>query len=73
MYKIDFLVKTFLKHAETAQENWIKDRKMFKKMNPKEPLPDHYKEDFNLPLALATICDCIRHLNERLKEMEDAQ
>lgn len=45
MYKIDYLVKTFLEHAETAEENKIKDRKAFKKMNPKEPLPDWMNEE----------------------------
>jgi hypothetical protein len=73
MYKIDFLIKTFTKHAEVACDNWLKDRRNFKKMNPKEPLPDYLKDDFNLPLALVTICHAIRDLQEEPQEKVDGK
>ena len=71
MYKIDFLIKTFTKHAEVACDNWLKDRKQFKKMNPGEKMPDHMLDDFNLPLALATICNAIQELQEEFQKKID--
>jgi len=62
MYKLDFLIDTFLKHAEEADKNNRQLRKQFKEMNPKEPIPDHMKDEFNLPMALATICYEIQKL-----------
>jgi cysteinyl-tRNA synthetase len=66
MYKLDFLIETFLKHAEEHKNNNERLLEQFKKMNPDEPIPDHMKEEFNLPMALATICNAIQELNKRL-------
>lgn len=62
MYKLDFLIETFLKHAEEHAENNRRLLEQFKKMNPDEPIPDHMTEEFNLPMALATICHEIQEM-----------
>jgi len=66
MYKLDFLIDTFTKHAEEHKKNNERLLEQFKKMNPEEPIPDHMTDEFNLPMALATICNAIQELNKRL-------
>lgn len=62
MYKIDFLIETFSKHAEEADKNQKRHLEQFKAMNPDEPIPDNMIDDFNLPMALASICKAIQEL-----------
>lgn len=64
MYGLDFLIDTFTKHAEEHEKNNERMLEQFKKMNPEEPIPDHMKEEFSLPLALASICTAIQELKE---------
>lgn len=62
MYDLAFLIDTFTKHAEEAHKNHELARKQFLQMNPNETLPEHMVDDFNLPMALATICHEIEGL-----------
>lgn len=64
MYRLDFLIETFSKHAEEADKNKKHQLEQFKAMNPNEPIPDYVTDDFNLPMALATICHEIQKLKE---------
>ena len=66
-YDILSLVKTFEEHSVIAikqQEEW---KKSFQKNSPGEPIPDSFRDDFNLPKALLEICKCIKKL-EGLKD-----
>ncbi len=64
MYTLEEMIADFTKHAEQAEKNnqeWIKS---FQNNHPGEPLPDHLKEEFNLPKALASICSEIIKLKK---------
>jgi len=66
-YSMEFLIKKLAEHAIKAEENraqWIRD---FKQNYPEEPIPDHFKEDFNLPAALASICREILRVDDLRK------
>lgn len=56
MYKLDFLIDTFLKHAERHDKENRELRQKFKEGSPNEPIPEYLSDPFNLPMALATIC-----------------
>lgn len=64
-YEIEHLIDLFAKHAKKAQKTQIELIKQFKENNPDEQLPKHFKSDFNLPLALMTICKEIQTLKEK--------
>lgn len=56
MYKLDWLIDKFLDHAEKHKKSNKRLISEFIENNPNEPLPDYFKDDFNLCTALATIC-----------------
>ncbi len=61
-YSLESLAEIFAVHAIKAKkinEDLIRE---FKENNPGEPLPDHFQDDFNLPLALSRICKEILEL-----------
>ena len=62
MYKLEFLLDTFLKHAEKHAKEDADMRKRFKADSPNEPIPDYLADEFNLPMALATICYDIKKI-----------
>lgn len=62
MYELEELIKKFKEHAEQADKNNEEWKKSFQDNNPGEPLPDHMKDDFNLPRALGSICQEIGKL-----------
>lgn len=64
MYTLKFLVETFSRHAIEAEKGKKKFIKEFKENYPDEPLPEHVKDDFNLPEALACICMEIMRIDE---------
>lgn len=57
MYSIEELEKTFRIHHERSVELNKKLIKEFQENNPGEPVPDPFRDDFSLPLALAAICE----------------
>jgi len=63
MSNIRYLAKTFKEHSQKL----IKDREErlaeFKERYPDDPIPEFLADDFNLPEALAIICEeilCIK-------------
>lgn len=66
-YSMAFLEKKFDQHAIEAKKMNDHLIVMFKENNPGEPLPDHFKDDFSLPSALASICKEILRLEELRK------
>jgi len=65
MYKIEELVDKFVEHARTAEKNQKDLLAQFKVNNPGKPLPEHLQDDFNLPLALASMCSLLLHLKNK--------
>ena len=61
-YTLEFLSDVFSRHAEEADKNNKRLLEQFKEMNPGEIIPDHMNDDFNLPRALASICEEIQKL-----------
>lgn len=71
MYKLDFLIDTFLKHAEKHDKDNREIRKRFKEDAPNEPLPEYLTDDFSLPMALATICHEIENIKRDMGQGRD--
>ncbi len=62
MYELEELIKKFKEHAiqaDKSQEEW---KKSWKDNNQGGEMPDHLKDDFNLPRALGSICQEIDKL-----------
>lgn len=64
---IKSLIKTFSKHETHAIKDRQKMMRDFIKNYPGEKIPEHIKEDFNLPAALRLMCEEILKLKEMLK------
>lgn len=64
MYELKDLIEKFKQHAEQADKNQEEWKKSWEDNNPNEPIPDHYTDDFNLPKALASICQEIEELKK---------
>lgn len=64
-YTIDYLMQKFADHAHQATKERVKLEKEFRENYPEEPVPSHMKDNFNLPQALATICEEIKNLQEK--------
>lgn len=64
-YTMEELLTIFQKHAEEYEESIHKNTKLYKEMYPNDPIPEHLKNSFNLPLALWIIIAEI----ERLKHI----
>jgi hypothetical protein len=62
MYTLEKLVELFRKHAVQAEHMRQTSIQHFKEHSPDEPIPESFLEDFNLPLALQTICSEILKL-----------
>jgi hypothetical protein len=56
-YTLEKLSLIFEKHGIEADKNQERLIKEFKENYPNEKIPDHFKDDLNLPLALKFICD----------------
>lgn len=56
MYEIEELIKKFKDHAAQAEKNQEEWKKSFQDNNPGAVMPEHLKDDFNLPQALHDIC-----------------
>ena len=68
IYTIEDLEKTFKAHAVLAEKNNKRIIKEFQENNPGKPLPEHYTDDFNIAMALSTICGAILELKKRNSE-----
>ena len=67
MYGIEKLVQTFLYHGRRSE---IENKRIiaeFLENYPDEPLPDHFKEKFNIAFALASICSQLLKLKREEK------
>lgn len=67
---LEDLIKTFSEHAKKSKRSNEKLIKEFKKTNPGEPLPDHFKDDFCLPKALGFMCSEVLELKKK-SEMKE--
>lgn len=69
-YTMEYMAKVFLRHAEELNRHREGYIKHFQENHPDTPLEDWMKDDFNMPLAMASILDEIAMLKERLDEIE---
>jgi hypothetical protein len=65
---MESLIETFGKHAIKAAEQQEKSLLSYRENNPEGPLPDYMEEEFNLPLALRSICLQIAMLKAGIKQ-----
>ncbi len=65
-YTLEWLSKNFSEHAKFFDEQCKKELEDYKKNYPDSELPEHLKEGFNLPRALAVICFEIQIMKQRL-------
>jgi hypothetical protein len=56
LYEMEYLFETFIKHIELGKISRKETIECFKENNPGQPLPDHMKDEFSFPNALASIC-----------------
>lgn len=66
MYELQELIKKFQEHAIQADKNQEEWKKSWNDNNDGAEMPDHYKDDFNLPRALGSICQEIDKLKIEL-------
>lgn len=64
-YSIEALHKTFLDHAAKSKISTQRHKQMWIDQNPREPVPDHFNDDFSLPEALAAMCAEIISLRDK--------
>jgi hypothetical protein len=56
MYTLEYLIEKFLEHEKRAEQTQKELIAQFIENNPGEPLPEWFKDDFNLPGALSSVC-----------------
>lgn len=66
MYDLENLIKKFIEHGKILDQNQKELIDSFVKNNPGQPLSDYLKDDFNLPLALVSICSELLALKEKV-------
>lgn len=65
-YSIENIRKTFLEHSEKSLKDQENQIAKFRENNPGNPLPEHFTDNFCLPLALASMCNDIIYLYEQV-------
>lgn len=70
MHTLEFLEKTFSKHAKEYEKERHETIEGYKKDYPGKPLPAALKEDFNIPSALLTICKELVSLKKQVSDMQ---
>jgi hypothetical protein len=65
-YSLDELMKCFIEHNKRFQKQQRKNIKMFKENSPGAELPEHFKDDFSLPLALLSLCKEIKKIKDKM-------
>jgi len=65
-YSIKNLCHIFEEHAKKSAEMQKKQIENFRKENPGEELPEWFKDDFNFPQALKSMCEEILRIQKRL-------
>lgn len=64
-YSVESLVELFTKHADDADNQLAEQIKTYHQINSDPELPDHMKNPFNLPRALAALASAIRDLQAK--------
>ena len=64
-YRIESLGGLFSEHADKSDKSREERLMLFQEENPTSELPEHYKNEFNLPRALSVMAYEI----DRLKQM----
>ena len=66
-YSLDELEKAFTQHAIIANKNNEELITQWRENSPGEPLPEYFKDDLSLPLALLSIISEIKALRHEEK------
>ncbi len=67
-YTLEFLSERFEDDILRSVKERLRLREEFRKHNPKEPLPEYMKDEFNVAIALKTIVDNLIALNNLEKQ-----
>lgn len=65
-YQLENLIVKFIDHANKADKSQSVLIAQFIENNPNEPLPEWFKDDFNLPMALCSICSELLNLKRKI-------
>jgi len=68
MYSLEKMVDKFTHHAKIADKYNKELIEKFIKDYPDVPLPQHFSEDFSLPLALACICSEVLEIKKQINK-----
>jgi|GEM_PF-3524000 len=66
-YSIEAMITTFAEHAKQAEIEWKKYIELYVEQYPSSPLPGHFKNNFNVYMALSVMCEAIQNLKIRTK------
>ncbi len=67
-YSLENLALTFFKHSKQAEKNLERDIERYKENYPNSPLPEHYKDAFDLSRALGILTNEILDLKEKMNK-----
>lgn len=65
LYELEYLIEKFGEHGKITAQNQTDLIDSFIRFNPGQPLPNHVTDNFNMPLALASICSELLALKEK--------
>lgn len=63
-YNLDFMIETFISHAKKWETQKLSQLEQLKKDYPEKEIPELFNDDFNLPAALAVMCDEVKKLKD---------
>lgn len=69
-YSVSELIKTFEKHAEQSKEHQKELKEKYLENFPNQDLPDHFNYDFEISLALQSICIEIQNIKDWIHDHE---
>lgn len=72
-YSIEKLYEAFLDHSLKSGISNQHQKQMWIEMNPGEPVPDHFNDDFSLPEALAVMCAEIIRIRDGQYKRDDME
>ncbi len=67
-YSLENLGITFFKHSRRAEKNLEMDIEKYMQNYPNSPLPEHYKDAFDLSKALGILTNEILDLKEKMNK-----
>jgi hypothetical protein len=72
MYELHDLLDKFTEHGKKFELNQKEFSECFLEANPGEELPDYFKDEFNFPLAIASMCHEILMIKNAFEDQTES-